>query len=118
MAESEPAVSPASERLVARLLPDDRLHVLLRARSLRQFANAYLAQQYAGELSERLRPPCPVRSDLLLRSVLPAELGSVEQLWYLADVFGSKAIVESLDEIDRCDMVDRKLLQCVTGSRA
>jgi hypothetical protein len=27
--------------------------------------------------------------------------------WYLADVFGSKAIVESLDEIDRCGTIDR-----------
>ncbi|WP_437933294.1 hypothetical protein [Sorangium sp. So ce341] len=72
-------------------------------------ANAYLAQEYAGELLTRLRPPCSSPLTDLLRSVLPGWNRSIEQLpWYLADVFGSKAIVESLDEIDRCGTIDRE----------
>ncbi|WP_437898711.1 hypothetical protein [Sorangium sp. So ce124] len=110
-ADRWPRVNPQElrhlERLVARLPPDDRSHVLLRA-FVAPPANAYLAQQYAGELLKRLRPPCSGPLTDLLRSVLPKWNRSVEQLpWYLADVFGSKAIVKSLDEIDRCDMVDR-----------
>ncbi|MGK3959306.1 hypothetical protein WMF38_40455 [Sorangium sp. So ce118] len=95
------------ERLAADLPPDDRSRVLLRA-FVAPPAHAYVAQQYAGELLTRLRPPCSGPLTNLLRSVLPNWDRSVEQLpWYLADVFGSKAIVESLDEIDRCGTIDR-----------
>jgi hypothetical protein len=110
-AERWPRVNPQElqhlERLVAGLPPDDRADVLLQA-FVAPPANAYLAQQYAGELLTRLRPPCPRPLTDLLRSVLPNWNRSVEQLpWYLADVFGSNAIVESLDEIDRRGTVDR-----------
>jgi hypothetical protein len=58
------------ERLVADLPPDDRSYVLLRA-FVAPPANGYLAQQYAGELLTRLRPPCSSPLTDLLRSVLP-----------------------------------------------
>lgn len=110
-ADRWPRINPQElqhlERLVAGLPPDERSCVLLRA-FVAPPANVYLAQQYAGELLARLRPPCSIPLTDLLRSVLPNWNRSVEQLpWYLADVFGSKAIVESLDEIDRCEGIDR-----------
>jgi hypothetical protein len=72
--------------------------------------DAYLAQEYAGQLLTMLKPPCPLRLGESLRQVLPKWNRSVEQLpLYLVGEFGHEAVVLALDEIDETGAVDREL---------
>ena len=62
--------------------------------------NAYLAQEYAGQLLIRFKPPCPGPIDLILRRVLPRWDRSVEQLpLYLREVFGPEVVITCLDRL-------------------
>ncbi|XXX72338.1 hypothetical protein WMF30_32290 [Sorangium sp. So ce134] len=98
------------ERQLARIPPDDRADVLL-APFADPPAEAFLAQQYAGALLLKLRPPCSGPLAELLRRVLPRWNPSVEQLpWYLAGCFGRDAVIACLDALDESGEVNRSLI--------
>lgn len=75
--------------------------------------NAYLAQEYAGQLLMRFKPPCADPIDPMLRRVLPRWDRSVEQLpLYLREVFGPEAVLSCLDRLAE-DGVDPERLDTV-----
>jgi len=81
------------------LPPDGRLFPLLELFSDPP-PNAYLAQEYAGQLLVRFKPPCPDPVDATLRRVLPRWDRSVEQLpLYLREVFGHEAVLSCLNRL-------------------
>jgi hypothetical protein len=101
------------ERIVLRMPVQDRFDALAEP-----FAdppdNAFLAQEYAGQLLMKTSPPCPHDLHAVLRRLLPKWNRSVEELpWYLARVFGHDAVVRSLEVIDRAVEVDRELTDTV-----
>ena len=115
-AERWPVVNPQElehlVRLISKLPPNERLTPLLSV-FIDPPANAYTAQEYAGQLLARLKPACPYAADELLSKVLPRWNLSVERLpLYLREVFGHEALLGSLERLAE-EGVDLQVLRTV-----
>jgi len=95
--------------LAARFPPDEQLDSLM-VLFVDPPENAYLAQEYAGQLLRRLKPPCPYPLDVLLQRVLPKWNRSIEQLpAYLVEIFGPAAVLQSLARLDETSAIDPEI---------
>ena len=64
----------------------------------------FLDQEYAGRILLAVKPPCSQDIQSVIKRTLATWDISIEQLpFYFSDVFGTEAVLQALDALDRID---------------